>query len=51
MLIFSLSGFIPISQFAIMLCLILFASLIGDLVILPALLCGPAGTLFEKKTP
>ena len=49
MLVFSLSGFVPISQFAIFLCILLWLSLLGDLVVFPAILSSPLGALFERK--
>ncbi|MCL2119683.1 MAG: MMPL family transporter [Planctomycetaceae bacterium] len=49
MLVFCMSGFLPIAKFATMLCFLLLTSLIGGLVLLPALLYGPIGKIFERK--
>ncbi|MCA9039936.1 MAG: MMPL family transporter [Planctomycetaceae bacterium] len=49
MLIFSLSDFVPTSRFAWMMLFLLSAALVGDLVILPALLLSPIGRLFETR--
>ncbi|MEZ6044142.1 MAG: MMPL family transporter [Planctomycetaceae bacterium] len=48
MLIFSLSDFVPTSRFAWMMLYLLSAALIGDLILLPALLLSPLGRLFES---
>ena len=50
MLVFCMSGFLPIAKFATLLCCILMASLLGDLVLLPAILFSPLGKVFRKKT-
>jgi len=49
MLVFGLSDFVPVSRFAVLLCLLLIASLIGDIIVLPAILFGPLGRFFESK--
>ena len=46
-LAFAASSFAPTRQFAWMLALLVAAALAGDLVVLPALLGGPAGRLFR----
>ena len=49
-LVFGLSSFTPISRFAIMLAVLVAAALAGDLVLLPAMLVGPLGRFFRRKT-
>ena len=46
-LAFAASSFAPTRQFAWMLALLVAAALVGDLVVLPALLGGPAGSRFR----
>ncbi|MGL6194758.1 MAG: efflux RND transporter permease subunit [Thermoguttaceae bacterium] len=48
MLVFGWSDFVPVSQFAIVICLLLFVALVGDIVVFPALLYGPIGRIFES---
>lgn len=48
--IYSLSWFIPTQRFAWMMVTLLLAALIGDLLLLPALLAGPLGRLFPRRT-
>jgi predicted RND superfamily exporter protein len=48
MLIFGFSDFIPVSRFAFLLCTLLIASLIGDIIVLPAMLFGRLGKFFES---
>ena len=51
--VFALSTFTPTQRFGVMMVTLLAAALIGDLVLLPALLAGPLGRFFvvaEKKT-
>ncbi|MGL4943657.1 MAG: efflux RND transporter permease subunit [Thermoguttaceae bacterium] len=48
MLVFCWSEFLPIARFSTLLCALLFAALVGDLVILPAILSGRWGKMFEK---
>ena len=50
LLVFSFSSFQPVSQFGLLMFLLLAAALVGDLLFLPALLSGPAGKLFEPKS-
>ena len=47
--VYSFSPFIPISRFGWMMFLMLFAALLGDLILLPALLVGPLGRFFEIR--
>ena len=47
MLVFGLSDFVPVSRFAILLCIILCISLIGTIIALPAVLFSPLGRFFE----
>lgn len=49
MLVFALSSFEPVSQFGWLLFGSLGLALVGDLVLLPALLAGPAGRMFIKQ--
>jgi len=49
MLVFGLSDFVPVSRFAVLLCIILMTSLIGAVVALPAILFSPLGQFFESK--
>ncbi len=51
MLVFGLSDFVPASRFAVLLAILLATALVGDLILLPALLCSPVGRLFERRTP
>lgn len=50
MLIFGFSDFVPASRFAILLAVLLASALLGDLLLLPALLCSPLGRLFRQRT-
>jgi predicted RND superfamily exporter protein len=50
MLVFVASGFVPASRFAWMVCILLAAALLGDLLILPALLVGPLGRAFIRRS-
>jgi predicted RND superfamily exporter protein len=47
MLLFGLSDFVPVARFAVLLCLLLIVSLIGDLVVFPAILFGTLGRFFD----
>jgi len=47
--VFAASTFTPTQQFGVMMVTLLGAALIGDLIILPALLAGPLGALFCPK--
>lgn len=50
--VFALSTFTPTQRFGTMMLTLLFAALIGDLIVLPALLAGPLGRYFcPKVTP
>jgi hypothetical protein len=49
LLIFVLSPFIPSARFACLMFLMLATALIGDLIVLPAILLGPIGRVFEPK--
>ncbi len=51
LLVFSLSAFMPIVRFAWLMAVLLLAALLGDLLLLPALLAGPAGKWFQPRTP
>lgn len=47
LIVFAASSFVPILHFAWMMVFLLFSALIGDLVLLPAILAGPLGRFFE----
>ncbi|WP_068265600.1 efflux RND transporter permease subunit [Rubripirellula obstinata] len=49
LLVFTVSSFVPILHFAWLMVALLLAALIGDLVLLPAILAGPLGRFFEKS--
>ena len=50
--VFAISTFTPTQRFGYMMLTLLTAAIVGDLLFLPALLCGPAGRFFGKqKTP
>jgi predicted RND superfamily exporter protein len=49
LLVFSLSSFMPIRRFSWMMASLLIAALLGDLVLLPALLASPLGKLFSPR--
>jgi predicted RND superfamily exporter protein len=49
MLVFWWSDFVPVSRFALLLCIILMTSLIGAVIALPAILFSPLGRFFESK--
>jgi len=49
LLVFSVSSFVPILHFSWLMVLLLLAALLGDLVLLPAILSGPLGRCFEIK--
>ncbi len=42
--------FMPTAKFALLLMIMLFTALLGDLILLPAILSGPAGKLFRLKS-
>ena len=48
-MVFYFSNFLPASRFAWMMLLLLAIAVAGDLVLLPALVIGPAGKLFERQ--
>ena len=48
LLVFAISSFVPILHFAWLMVFLLLAALIGDLVLLPSILAGPMGRVFEK---
>ena len=50
LLVFAVSSFVPILHFAWLMVFLLLAALLGDLVLLPAILAGPLGKGFERKT-
>ncbi len=47
--VFALSTFTPTQRFGTLMLVLLVAALFGDLVLLPALLAGPAGRLFKPR--
>jgi len=47
--VFALSTFTPTQRFGVMMVTLLAAALVGDLVLLPALLAGPLGRFFELR--
>jgi hypothetical protein len=47
LLVFAVSSFVPILHFAWLMVLLLLSALVGDLVLLPAILAGPLGRCFE----
>lgn len=49
MLVFAFSGFMPTRSFAWMMFTLLGAALVGDFVLLPALLVGPLGRAFARR--
>ena len=49
LLVFSLSSFMPIRRFSWMMASLLIAALLGDLILLPALLASPLGKLFSPR--
>jgi hypothetical protein len=51
--VYALSGFVPVQRFAWMMLLLMLMALVGDLLLLPALLMSPLGKLFavsERRT-
>jgi predicted RND superfamily exporter protein len=48
--VFFFSSFQPVSQFGLLLFTLLLAALVGDLLLLPALLATPVGALFQRGT-
>lgn len=49
MLVFTASGFAPTRRFAWMLAVLVVLALVGDLLVLPALLAGPLGRLVSRR--
>ena len=49
--VFALSTFVPILHFAWLMVFLLGSALLGDLVLLPAILAGPLGRFFEQGKP
>jgi predicted RND superfamily exporter protein len=51
--VFALSTFTPTQRFGVLMLVLMFAALLGDLVLLPAILAGPLGRVFarEKNKP
>jgi predicted RND superfamily exporter protein len=49
LLVFAFSDFVPTSRFAILITVLLMLALLGDLILLPALLLSRAGKLFEPR--
>ncbi len=48
--VFCFSSFQPVSQFGLLLFTLLLTALVGDLVLLPALLATPLGRFFGRTT-
>lgn len=48
LLVFTCSSFVPILHFAWLMVFLLIAALVGDLMLLPAILAGPWGRIFER---
>lgn len=49
LVVFAFSSFVPILHFAWLMVSLLLAALVGDLVLLPAILAGPFGRVFDRK--
>jgi predicted RND superfamily exporter protein len=49
--VFYFSDFLPASRFAWMMLLLLTVAVAGDMILLPALVVGPLGRLFERQYP
>jgi predicted RND superfamily exporter protein len=49
LVVFALSPFGPIMHFALMMFSMLFAAILGDLIVLPALLLTPLGRVFDRR--
>ncbi|TWT54008.1 MMPL family protein [Rubripirellula amarantea] len=47
--VFALSTFTPTQRFGTLMLMMLFAALVGDLILLPALLAGPLGRFFKPR--
>ncbi len=50
LLVFAFSSYTPASRFAWLIGVLLLTALAGDLILLPAMLAGPLGRAFERKT-
>jgi predicted RND superfamily exporter protein len=50
LVVFAISSFVPILHFAWLMVLLLLAALVGDLILLPAILAGPLGRWFESPS-
>ncbi len=48
---FALSTFTPTQRFGVLMLVLLTAALVGDLILLPAILAGPLGRFFGKEQP
>ncbi len=48
LMVFSLSSFMPICRFAWLMASLLIAALLGDLILMPAVLAGPFGNVFQS---
>ena len=48
---FALSTFTPTQRFGVLMFFLLLMALVGDLILLPALLAGPLGKYFGKELP
>ncbi len=51
LLVFSLSSFMPIRRFALLMAALLIAALLGDLLLLPAILVSPLGKFVRSRGP
>ncbi len=51
MFVFALSTFTPTQRFGTLMLVLLMTALLGDLILLPALLAGPLGTFFRPRKP
>ena len=51
LLVYSLSEFVPTQRFAWFMLWLLMAALVGDLILLPALLLSPLGKAFRRRSP
>jgi predicted RND superfamily exporter protein len=49
MLVFAVSDFLPTARFGLLMCVLIWTAAACDLVILPALLAGPAGRFFVRE--
>ena len=51
MAVFAFSDFLPTARFAWMMMALFAAAIVGDLILLPAMLIGPLGRLFADHSP